>query len=281
MISSNQKPLVSVIVPCYNYGSFLTECLSSIQAQSFKQWECILVDNASTDNTKEIALQFSNSDDRFKYIYTEVKGVSYARNLGIKSSNGDYILPVDADDKISPYLIEKALAAHQQDKNITLVYSDAELFGNSSGKWVLPEYSLKDLLIENSIFCTAMFKRPNFNTTQGYNENMKEGFEDWDFWIGLLKSGGKVVKIPEVLFYYRIRENSRNSVLDDAKQLRLREIIYNNHKAVYEAHFSIPKLVYENYNLNTQLNSIERSKDYNLGKKIMKPIRFIKSLFVK
>jgi hypothetical protein len=126
-----------------------------------------------------------------------------------------------------------------------------------------------------------MFKRADFNAMQGYNENMKEGFEDWDFWIGLLKNGGKVVKIPEVLFYYRIRENSRNSVLDDGKQLRLREIIYNNHKAIYDANFSIPKLVYENYGLSTQLNSIKQSKDYNFGKKLMIPIRFVKSLFGK
>lgn len=277
----NPNIRVSVIIPCYNYGSFLAECLDSIKSQSYKQWECVIVDNASTDNTKEVALKYVDSDDRIKYIYTDVKGVSHARNLGIKNTTGEYILPVDADDKISPYLIEKALAVHQQTKDIALVYSDAELFGNSSGKWVLPEYSLKNLLIENSIFCTAMFKRSDFNTTQGYNENMKEGFEDWDFWIELLKSGGKVVKIPEVLFYYRIRKNSRNSVLDDGKQLRLREIIYNNHKAVYDANFSIPKLVYENYGLSTQLNSIKQSKDYFFGKKLMKPFRFIKSLFVK
>ena len=110
---------------------------------------------------------------------------------------------------------------------------------------------------------------------------MRLGYEDWDFWIGLLKNGGKVVKIPEVLFYYRIRENSRNSVLDDGKQLRLREIIYNNHKAIYDANFSVPKLVYENYGLSTQLNSIKQSKDYNFGKKLMVPIRFVKSLFGK
>ena len=68
----NPNIRVSVIIPCYNYGSFLAECLDSIRAQSYKQWECIIVDNTSTDNTKEIALKYTRSDERIKYIFTEV-----------------------------------------------------------------------------------------------------------------------------------------------------------------------------------------------------------------
>lgn len=270
---------VSVIVPCYNYGVFIAECLNSIKSQTFKEWECIVVDNASTDNTKDVVKKFVDEDNRFKYIFTEVKGVSHARNLGVSQSSGKYILPVDADDKIHPALIEKALSVHESNEQIMVVYSDAELFGNSSGTWILPEYSFKSLLIENSIFCTAMYKRVDFDKVKGYNENMKEGFEDWDFWISMLVGGGKVYKIPEVLFYYRIRENSRNSSLDHSKQLRLRELVFKNHQRIYEENFSTPQLIFDNYLLSTKLSSIEKSSDYKFGKILLSPVRFIKSLF--
>ncbi len=190
-------------------------------------------------------------------------------------------MPLDADDKIHPNLMQKEVEQHQKDKDLTLVYSEAELFGNSSGKWNLPEYSFKDLLIENSIFCTAMYKRKDFDRVGGYNENMHEGFEDWDFWISLLQNYARVYKVPEVLFYYRIRRNSRNSVLDNEKQLRLRNTIYKNHKAVYDEYFATPDLIFEKYLIGTKLNSIEGSKDYEVGKKLLAPFRFIKSLFGK
>lgn len=280
-MNHENKIVVSIIVPCYNYGMFLGECLESVISQTYSNWECIILDNGSTDNTKEVCSVFCKKDKRFIYEFTEQRGVSFARNLAIKLSKGNYLLPLDADDKIASSFIEKALAVIEKSEKIKLVYSDAELFGASSGKWILPKYNLKDLLIENSIFCTALYRKSDFELTGGYNEDMKEGFEDWDFWISLLKTGGEVFKISEVLFFYRIRSNSRNSVLDREKQLKLRQKIYNNHKATYDSHFSIPELVFEKYVLNSKLNSIEQSKEYVFGKKIMGPLRFIKSLISK
>ncbi len=268
-------------MPAFNYANYLPECLDSVKAQSFQNWECIIIDNGSTDNTKEVVEKYVSADARFKYVYTENKGVSRARNLGIKNSNGEFILPLDADDRIHSNLLQKEVEQHLKNKDLTLVYSEAELFGNSSGKWNLPEYSFKDLLVENSIFCTAMYKRKDFDRVGGYNENMHEGFEDWDFWISLLQNDAKVYKVPEVLFYYRIRTNTRNSVLDKEKQLRLRNTIYTNHKAVYDQHFAAPDLIFDKYLLNTKLNSLEGSKDYKVGKKLLSPLRFIKSLFGK
>lgn len=280
-MSGQSKIVVSVIVPAYNYANYLPECLDSVKAQSFQNWECIIIDNGSTDNTKEVVQKYVTNDSRFKYLYTENKGVSKARNLGVKNSSGEFILPLDADDKIHPSLLQKEVEQHQKNKDLTLVYSEAELFGNSSGKWNLPEYSFKDMLVENSIFCTAMYKRADFDRVGGYNENMHEGFEDWDFWIALLQNDAKVYRVPEVLFYYRIRTNTRNSVLDKEKQLRLRNTIYTNHKAVYDQYFAAPDLIFDKYLLSTKLNSLEGSKDYKVGKKLLSPLRFIKSLFGK
>jgi glycosyltransferase involved in cell wall biosynthesis len=276
-----KNAIVSIIVPCYNYGKFLGECLKSVQSQTFPQWECIIIDNGSTDNTKEVAHAFTNSDHRFKYIYSEQKGVSFARNLAVRSSVGSYILPLDADDKIAPSYIEKAVKILDNNPSVKVVYCDAELFGASSGKWILPPYSFKDILMENLIFCTALYRKTDFDQAGGYNENMREGFEDWDFWISMLKSGGEVHKIPEILFYYRIRHDSRNNRLDTVKQLALRQRIYENHKGTYDRYFSIPDLLYRQYLLKTQLDVFERSRDRKIGKLIMAPLRFIKKLFYK
>src|SRR6185312_5477330 len=173
-------PLVSVIVPCFNHGIYLGECLESILIQTYQNWECIIIDNGSTDNTKQVSESYIQKDKRFKYIYNSVKGVSLARNTGIKNSVGKYILPVDADDKIAPPYISEAVAVLEKRENVKLVYCNAKLFGSVNRDWVLPDYSLKNMLIENIIFCSAVFRRKDFDASNGYNEQMVEGFEDWD-----------------------------------------------------------------------------------------------------
>ncbi|MCC6370021.1 MAG: glycosyltransferase [Bacteroidia bacterium] len=279
MSQINQTTNISFIVPCYNYGKYLAECLNSIKNQSINNWECIVIDNGSTDNTREVAANFVNQDKRFQYHFTEQKGVSFARNLAVSLSVGQCLLPVDADDRIAPTYAEKAFQIISTKPQVKVVYSDAELFEGSTGKWILPEYSLKAMLTENSIFCSAMYRRSDFEKAGGYNEEMKEGFEDWDFWIRMLKDGGEVFKIPEVLFYYRIRASSRNSSLDYEKQLLLRKRIYQNHKALYDSLFNWPELLFNQYRTANELSGINQSAEYRLGKFLLKPLRALKKLF--
>src|SRR4051812_13487686 len=107
---SNPSPsLISVIVPCYNSARFLKETLNSLLAQTYQNWECIVVDNGSTDDTKKIAGEFEKKDPRFTCMVQPTRGVSAARNFGIAHSKGKYILPLDSDDLIAPAYIEKAV----------------------------------------------------------------------------------------------------------------------------------------------------------------------------
>ena len=260
---------------------YLSECLESISNQSYKNWECVVVDNGSTDNTRQVTESFIQKDKRFKYIYTEQKGVSFARNHGIKSSIGNYILPVDADDKIAPYYIEKAIEVLERDKNVKLIYCNAKLFGAFNKDWILPEFSLKNILIENIIFCSALYRRKDYDQTNGYNEQMVEGFEDWDFWLDLLRSGGEVVKLPETFFYYRIKKDSRNHALDFEKQKRLREKIYQNHKELYSKILENSDFVFEFYNLQNKYKELTLSRDLEVGKKVRSYVHSIKKLFRK
>lgn len=273
------KTKIAVIVPAYNYGNYLSECLESVLAQTYSNWECIVVDNGSTDNTPEVAKSFAAKDPRFVYVKTEQNGVSFARNKAVELSSSEYILPLDADDKIAPGLLEKAEEVLRHRKDVKVVYCDAMLFGASNGKWTLPEYSLKNLLIENSIFCTALYRKSDFNVAGGYNLNMREGFEDWDFWIRMLKDDGKVYKIPEVLFYYRVKAASRNSQLNQEKQLLLRRRIVENHKELYEKYFPTADLIFEYHSQNMELKNIKNSYNLKVGKMMLAPLRFVKSIF--
>lgn len=278
-MSEIQPIVVSIIIPAYNSGNFIAETLETVLAQTLTNWECIVVDNGSTDATKQVVDAFVLKDKRIQYHYCEQNGVSYARNLAVKLSSGKYILPLDSDDKIGETYLDKAVAVMENDPSLKLVYCDAELFGAAKGKWILPEYSLKKMLIENTIFCSALYRKSDFEATGGYNENMKEGFEDWDFWIKMLKDGSHVHKIPEILFFYRIREESRNNVLDTEKQVRLRKQILQNHRAVYEEHFQLHELLHDLYLTHTDLSKLKNTPEFRIGTYLLKPLRLIKKIF--
>ena len=108
-----------------------------------------------------------------------------SRNNGIRSSNGKYILPLDSDDLIEPTYLEKAVNYHEENKDVKVVYCKADRFDQKRESWNLPEYKYEDDIWTNRIFCSAVYKRSDFDKTIGYNPNMKGGYEDWDFWLSL------------------------------------------------------------------------------------------------
>lgn len=279
LIMENKNPLVSVIVPCYNHGMFIGETLQSVQEQTFNNWECIIVDNGSTDNTKEIVENFIRTDRRFRYMYLSQQGVSKARNSGIKNSSGKFILPLDADDKIRSGYFSSAVNVLENNESVKIVYCNAELFGALNQKWNLPEFTMQNMIVENCIFCSAFYRRADYDKTKGYNEEMLVGFEDWDFWLELLKDGGDVYKLPETLFYYRIRKESRNNRLDIEQQKLLRRQIYHNHKDLIEKHLPVSDILFNWYRSKEALKRIEESKEYLLGKQVLSRVRRLKSIF--
>ena len=228
-------PLVSIIIPCYNQGKFLSEALDSVLNQSYLQWECIIMDDGSCDNSKDIALEYVNRDNRFVYHYQENQGLATTRNNAILYSHGIFILPLDADDKIHRDYVRDAVEILNREHNVKIVYCDAELFGAKKGKWILPSYDILTMLRANCIFCTALFRRCDYDNTVGYNPNMKFGWEDWDFWLSLLELGGDVYKINETYFYYRVKNNSMIVELKRSQDEidYLTEMIVKNHPLLY------------------------------------------------
>lgn len=279
--------LVSIIIPCYNQVQYLDECLQSVLDQTYQNWECVIVNDGSTDNTADISKKWTEKDDRFFYFEKENGGVSSARNYGIKNSNGIYILPLDGDDYISDNYIETCVTELEADTNLKLVYGGAEKFGLVNEPWVLPEYSFERLKQYNMIFCTAMYRKFDVEQMGGYDENMKHGIEDWEFWMNFLKKGGLVKRNKNCTFFYRIKETSRNSDLykSDFNISTSYNYIFNKHRDCYESNNGIE--LYIKYSalkkkvdeLNYQLGNLDT---YLTKKDVLKLfLKKLKNFFIK
>lgn len=201
------NPQISVIVPCYNQAQYLDECLQSVLDQTYQNWECIIVNDGSPDNTEETAKKWVEKDNRFKYFYKENGGLSSARNFGINLAKGEWILPLDSDDYISVNYLDLA-KNHFNSEEVMVIYCNAEKFGADRGKLELKSFTLQNLSQGNVIFCTAFFRRIDWEKVGGYDENLLLGYEDWEFWINILKDGGNVLKLDAICFFYRIKNRS-------------------------------------------------------------------------
>ncbi|GAB0155138.1 glycosyltransferase family A protein [Chryseobacterium sp. Alg-005] len=267
------KPKISIIVPCYKQAVYLDECLQSVLEQTHQDWECIVVSDGSPDNTEEVVRKWMEKDSRFQYLYKENGGLSSARNAGIEIAKGEWILPLDADDKIGAQYVE--LAEKEFNKGYTIIYCEAQKFDAENEKWILPEYSRQVLAVKNVIFCTAFFRKKDWEKVNGYDTRLIYGWEDWDFWISLIKNGGKVHKINQICFYYRVKKNSMikemSSDNGDKKKLT-HNIIYKKHIEFFTKELGTFETLFENNQKltaeNNHLKKILNSKRYLLVNKI-------------
>ncbi len=261
---------ISIIVPCYNQAQYLDECLQSVLDQTYSDWECIIVNDGSPDNTEEVTKNWTEKDDRFKYIHKKNGGLSSARNAGIEIARGEFILPLDADDKIAKNYCELAVAEFKKDKDLKLVYCLAEKFGEENGLWELSKFSLRFLASGNMIFCSAFFKKSDWESIGGYDVKMIYGLEDWEFWINLLKSSGKVKKIEQICFYYRVKKNSMIKSLNNQQSDFL-----NEYMSIKHADFFVAQLG----SFNFLVSQVENYKKENEDK--LKSEKYVIDLFCK
>lgn len=222
--------LVSVVIPCFNHGVYLLEAINSVLDSTYSELEIIIVDDGSTDNSGEVAREIVSKHENIFYIYQKNQGLSAARNRGIKEARGEFILPLDADDKISSQYIEQAFKVLKNDQGMKVVYCKAEFFGRKCESWDLKKFSLKDLAYSNMIFCCALFRKVDWKNAGGYSSELIGGWEDWEFWISMLKNGGNVFQLDFVGFYYRIHQYSmRKSMTKEIKKFTVNFINHKHH----------------------------------------------------
>lgn len=224
---------VSVVIPCYNQGPYLDEAVESVLSQTYQDYEIIIVDDGSDDTFTKDVLRKLNQP-KIKIIRTENCGLAYARNSGIKEAAGEYILPLDADDKIGKEYLEIAVNILDKNMDIGIVYCKAAYFGDRDGLVDLPEFSIERILKKNIIFCSAFFRKKDWETVGGYRENMVYGIEDWDFWLSLIALNLRVHRIPKTLFYYRIKKASMLNTMSDEDQFFMIKNVIFNHRQLFK-----------------------------------------------
>ncbi len=263
---------VSVIIPCFNQGQFIDEAVDSVLAQSFREFEIIIVNDGSTDGETNQLLQHYNRP-KTRILSTDNQGLAAARNNGIRVSQGKYILPLDADDRIGSTYVEQAVRLLDSREDLGIVYCQARLFGAVETPWQLPEFSLDQMLLDNVIFCSALFRRSDWEMVGGYDEKLVYGWEDYDFWLSLLEMGRQVRQIPEILFYYRVAGDSMVRARARRDKLDTFTRIYHKHQALFSDHIHvwIDKLLdvnetYHEAGLNVSGESCRQSADLQVRK---------------
>ncbi|MCD9575270.1 glycosyltransferase family 2 protein [Flavobacterium soyae] len=280
-------PLVSIIVPCYNQSQYLTEALDSIYNQTFTNWECLIIDDGSTDNTAEVAKCFVDKDSRFAYFFKENGGVSSTRNLGLENANGQYIQFLDCDDVLDSRKLELSIKELELNKKIQIVISNFRMFTNdvkaSSPPFCILDpvyFNLDGFLYEWNISFSLQMQCGFFDALLFKNIRFPDNLsaqEDWVVWVSLFKTGCKAAFIDQPLAYYRINPNSRMSTLgiDDnkVKVLKSFKSILTNDE-YYKFTFTLISRIYQsNEEVKKRLKEVRSSNAYQTGlmiKKILK-----------
>lgn len=241
LVFTNDTPhdeLVSVVIPCFKQAHLLGDAVQSVAEQTYKSWECIIVNDGSPDNTSEVAKKLIEkySDKNIRLVEKENGGLAAARNTGIKNAKGNYILPLDSDDMLHSNAIEYHLQNLKLAPDYSVSYSDYKCFGAKT-EYInsIEEYEFLNPSRErNGLAYSSMYKREVWEKNNGYNTNMVWGYEDRDFWIGALEHGFKAKKIPLPLLNYRTNSTSMYStaLLKD-KELKAQMIL--NHPSMYDA----------------------------------------------
>lgn len=238
-----KKPTIAVVLPCYNHGRYVADAIDSIRAQTHQVDDIVIVDDGSNDPfTIDILPKVAVNGVRL--IRQENQGLAAARNTGIRATNTDYFVALDADDRIAPTFVEKLLAPLVKDSTLGYCYSYAQYFGSADGCWHCPPYNAERLLVENMSVATAVVRRAAFNAAGpdpaffpngdiGYQRDMVFGFEDWDFWLALLSAGYQGHLVPEPLFHYRKHAGGSMLSRTQARRAEMVARMAEHHRSLY------------------------------------------------
>jgi len=209
-VAKPPRVMVSVIVPCYNLAQYLPDALDSVLAQPYKDFEVIVMDDASPDNTKEVAKEYKKKDSRVRYIRNpENAYLATTLNHGIQYSRGKYIVPLDADNMLGPDALTPLVKALESTRTIDIAWGAMQLYEGKVSGWppdaMDPQQQLSH---HNQCPSTSMFRKAMWQALGGYRKRCRTA-EDADFWCraaSLGFQGRKVTK--DVTLIYRDREDS-------------------------------------------------------------------------
>lgn len=228
------NPAVSFVIPSYSQSAWAEECFRSLQAQTFTDWEAVIVDDCSPDIANLRRVLDSLADPRFRLLVQERnQGPSAARNRGIREARGQWIACVDCDDKISPEFLETFLPALQADPELWGVFGDFYRFGQTQPRRVSTRVpSERDTLITQTLHaCGILMRRGLIEAAGWYDENLRAR-EDSELFIRMFTGGFKIQRLDVALYHYRIHHSLNNS--SRRIEHEFREYIHGKHHERYE-----------------------------------------------
>jgi glycosyltransferase involved in cell wall biosynthesis len=272
----------------------LREALASVEkVRNENLIEVIIVDDGSSEaETIRILKEVAEGGDCV--VSQPNRGLGAARNAGIRLAKGDFILPLDSDNRIRYAYLNEAASLLKDNPSLDVIYADAEYFGERSGRWQIPEFDLLSLVRTNFIDACALYRKRLWEKVGGYDEHMPSmGWEDWDFWLRVAAHGGTFFHLPKIGFDYRVRSDSmivktigfdyrmqgdRSNVVRISP--RLDEVVnYIFGKPELTCYKLLRHTDEEVQELRGGIRTILNSPSYRLGRGLLAPARLLRKLW--
>ncbi len=204
--------MVSIITPCWNGEKYIGETIRSVLAQTYPDWEMLIVDDGSTDGSRSVAESFAAEDARIRYFYQENAGSAAARNRGIREAAGRYIALLDADDLWDPEFLERQLAFMKEKKAVCVCsayrYIDEQSHFSGRIAKAKAEITVNDMLLMNRVGClTGLYDSACFGKIY-LREELKSIRDDYAYWYDIVKLAGVIYGNQEALASYRVLPGS-------------------------------------------------------------------------
>ncbi len=226
----NKFPLVSVIMPAYNAEQFVREAINSVISQTLTDWELLVIDDCSTDDTQRIVSEFAEKDSRIQLLVNEVNmGVAKTRNRGLALCRGQYVALLDSDDYYKPDMLQKMVDCAKRTK-ADIVYCSYELVDEQGKKvcndFIVPEQTdFEHSLVRSVITCSSVLMTCELAKNNRFPTGLYH--EDIALWFQLLRDGVKACGVTEILAAYRQRSSSKSA--NKVKSAIRRWNVYRKH----------------------------------------------------
>ncbi len=228
------RGLLSVVIPFYNMGRFIDDCVNSVLQSSYKDLEVLIVDDGSTDSASLEALKRWAAHPLVHVVQKKNEGIAATRNHGASLANGEYLAFLDADDKVHGSYYLKAITVLQQYENVFFVGAWSQYFGQKNDVWPAWNPEPPYILLHNSVNSSALVYKKAAYLAGGLNvKDVDYGLEDYGSVISMLAHGYRGVVLPECLFFYRVRRDSMYRGLNRYKVLHSYHFISSQHDVLY------------------------------------------------
>ncbi len=261
-------PLVSIIIPYFNAGTTIQETIDSIFSQSYENFEIWIIDDGSTDLLSIEKLKEFEYNTKIHLLHQENGGPSVARNLALSLSKGEYIVSLDADDKIENTTLIDSIDILSKNQNIGVVYGNLQFFGENDKIKVQDEFILEKQLLWNQVAVCCVIRKKVFDEVGLYDSHLSLlGLEDWEFWLRVGQTNWEFKKVEKVHFNIRVEANSRTFKVANKNIEEIKKYVCQKHADLWLEKYE--KIYYSR-------KMLSETPDFKIGNFLLAPYRLFK-----